>query len=77
MRQRRAVASSKAAHYYSYLIIIHWVEGNSGGYLPNREAARLISTTFADTKVNNCFSIYHISRKNSTKEYFNLRVTIQ
>ena len=31
------------------------------GYLPSREAARLISTTFTDTEVNNCFSIYHTS----------------
>ena len=29
---------------------------NSGGYLPSR-----ISTTFTDTEVNNCFSIYHTS----------------
>ena len=37
------------------------MEVNSGGYLPSREAARLISTTFTDTEVNNCFSIYHTS----------------
>ena len=34
---------------------------NSGGYLLSRKAARLISTTFTDTEVNNCFSIYHTS----------------
>ena len=34
---------------------------NSGGYLPSRKAARLISTTFTNTEVNNCFSIYHTS----------------
>ena len=37
------------------------VEVNSGGYLPSREVARLISTTFTDTEVNNCFIIYHTS----------------
>ena len=37
------------------------VEVDSGGHLPSREAARLISTTFTDTEVNNCFSIYHTS----------------
>ena len=36
---------------------------NSGGYLPSCEVARLISTTFTDTEVNNCFSIYHTSWK--------------
>ena len=34
---------------------------NNGGYLPSREGARLISTTFTNTEVNNCFSIYHTS----------------
>ena len=34
---------------------------NNGGYLPSREAARIISTTFTDTEVNNCFSIYRTS----------------
>ena len=34
---------------------------NSGRYLPSREAARFISTTFTDTEVNNCFIIYHTS----------------
>ena len=34
---------------------------NNSGYLPSSEAARLISTTFTDTEVNNCFSIYHTS----------------
>ena len=34
---------------------------NIGGYLPSRKAARLISSTFTDTEVNNCFSIYHTS----------------
>ena len=38
--------------------------------LPNREAAREISTTFTNTEGNNCFSICHTSWKNSTKNYF-------
>ena len=43
------------------LTIVDW-DGGSGGYLPGREAARYkISATFTDTKVNNCFSIYHTS----------------
>ena len=33
--------------------------------LPSHEAARLISTTFTDTEVNNCFSIYHTRSKTS------------
>ena len=37
------------------------MEVNSGGYLPSRKVARLMSTTFTDSEVNNCFSIYHTS----------------
>lgn len=32
---------------------------NSDGYLPSREAAREISTTFNETELNNCSSIYY------------------
>lgn len=32
---------------------------NSDGYLPSREAAREISTTFNETELNNCSSTYY------------------
>ena len=48
------------------------VEVNSGGYLRSREAAREISTTFTNAKVNNIivFSMYHTSWKTNAKNYF-------
>ena len=39
------------------------VEVNSGRYLLSWEAARWISTTFSNTWVNNCISIYHKDTK--------------
>ena len=44
-----------------WLTIIPWGEGKWWW---------IFATAFTDTEVNNCFSIYHISWKNSTKIYF-------
>ena len=54
------VASYSACVVYTKTIMPLSV-GESCGYLPRRFAARWISTTFTDTEVNNCFSIYHTS----------------
>lgn len=43
------------------------MEVNSGKYLPSPEAAKQISTTFADTVVNYCFNVNHTETK---KNYF-------
>ena len=36
---------------------------SSGGYWPSRDEAKNMSTTFTDTQVNSCFSIYHTETK--------------
>ena len=48
------------------------MEVNSGEYLPSPEAAKQISTTFADTVVNYCFNVNHTKTKNIILSYFNL-----
>ena len=42
---------------------------NSDGYLPSREAAREISTTFNETELNNCSSIYYTDTQEISLDY--------
>ena len=46
---------------------------NSDGYLPSREAAREISTTFNETELNNCSSIYYTDRTRNKFISFNIQ----
>ena len=49
------------------------MEVKSGEYLPSPEAAKQISTTFADTVVNYCFNVNHTeTKKKVILSYFNI-----